>query len=41
MHIAEVVYPGTWLDLSDRDLAFELEGMLDISKIVLLRQRLP
>lgn len=28
MHIAEVIYPGTWLDLPDRDLAFELEGML-------------
>jgi hypothetical protein len=28
MHIAEVIYPGTWLDISDRELAFELEGML-------------
>jgi len=28
MHIAEVIYPGTWLDIPDRDLAFELEGML-------------
>lgn len=28
MHIAEVIYPGTWLDLPDQDLAFELEGML-------------
>jgi hypothetical protein len=28
MHIAEVIYPGTRLDLSDRDLAFELEGIL-------------
>jgi hypothetical protein len=28
MHIAEVIYPGTWLDLPDRDLAFELQGML-------------
>jgi len=28
MHIAEVIYPGTWLDLPDRDLAFELDGML-------------
>ncbi len=28
MYIAEIVYPGTWLDLADRNLAFELEGML-------------
>jgi hypothetical protein len=28
MHIAEVIYPGTWLDVPDRELAFELEGML-------------
>jgi hypothetical protein len=28
MHIAEVIYPGRWLDLPDRDLAFELETML-------------
>jgi hypothetical protein len=28
MHIAEIIYPGTWLDLPDRELAFELEGML-------------
>ncbi len=28
MHIAEIIYPGTWLDFPDRDLAFELEGML-------------
>lgn len=28
MHIAEIIYPGTWLELPDRDLAFELEGML-------------
>ena len=28
MHIAEVIYPGTWLDLPDPDLAFELGGML-------------
>jgi hypothetical protein len=28
MRIAEVIYPGTWLDLPDRDLAFELEMML-------------
>lgn len=28
MYIAEIVYPGTWLDLSDRDVSFELEGML-------------
>ena len=28
MHMAEVIYPGRWLDLPGRDLAFELEGML-------------
>lgn len=28
MYIAEIHYPGTWLDIDDRDLAFELEGML-------------
>jgi hypothetical protein len=28
MHVAEIIYPGTRLDLPDRDLAFELEGML-------------
>ena len=28
MHIAEVIYPGTCLDLPDPDLAFELRGML-------------
>ena len=28
MHIAEVIYPGTWLDIPDRDLAFELDIML-------------
>ena len=28
MHIAEIIYPGTWLDLPDHDLAFELQGML-------------
>src|SRR5712691_2245234 len=28
MYIAEIIRPGTWLDLADRDVAFELEGML-------------
>jgi hypothetical protein len=28
MHIAEIIYPGTWLDLSDGDVSFELEMML-------------
>lgn len=28
MYIAEIVYPGTWLDIPDRDLSAELEGML-------------
>lgn len=28
MHVAEITYPGTRLDLPDHDLAFELEGML-------------
>lgn len=28
MHLVEIFYPGTWLDLTDRDLAFELQGML-------------
>lgn len=28
MYIAEIRYPGTWLDLEDRDVAFEIEGML-------------
>ncbi|MBI5503987.1 MAG: hypothetical protein HY899_04250 [Deltaproteobacteria bacterium] len=28
MRIAEVVFPGTCLDLTDRDLASEIEGIL-------------
>lgn len=28
VHIAEIIYPGTWLDLSDEPLAFELQVML-------------
>ena len=28
MYIAEIVRPGTWLDLPDRELSFEVEGML-------------
>jgi len=28
MYIAEIVYPGTWLDIEDREVAFEVEGML-------------
>ncbi len=28
MFIAEIIYPGTWLDIPDRDLSSELEGML-------------
>jgi hypothetical protein len=28
MFIAEIIYPGTWLDMPDRDLSSELEGML-------------
>lgn len=28
MLVALVTYPGTWLDLPDKELAFELEGML-------------
>jgi len=28
MYIAEIIRPGTWLDLSDRELSFEIEGML-------------
>lgn len=28
MYIAEIIYPGTWLQLEDRELSFELEGML-------------
>lgn len=28
MHIAEIIYPGTWLDLPDHDVAFELVEML-------------
>lgn len=28
MYIAEIQYPGTWLDIEDRDVAFEIEGML-------------
>lgn len=28
MYVAEIVYPGTWLDIEDKDLAFEIEGML-------------
>lgn len=28
MYIVEIFYPGTWLDLEDRDIAFEIEGML-------------
>lgn len=28
MYIAEIIYPGTWLDIDDRDIAFELQGML-------------
>ena len=28
MHIAEIIRPGTWLDLADRDVSIELERML-------------
>jgi hypothetical protein len=28
VHIAEIIYPGTWLDLPDHELSFELESML-------------
>ncbi|WP_199671572.1 hypothetical protein [Salinisphaera sp. Q1T1-3] len=28
MYVAEINRPGTWLELGDRDLAFEIEGML-------------
>ncbi len=28
MHIAEIFHPGTWLDFDDKDLSFELEGLL-------------
>ena len=35
MHVAEIIYPGTWLDLPDRDLAFELEGEIAISQATL------
>jgi hypothetical protein len=28
MYIAEIVRPGTWLDLPDQELSFEIEGML-------------
>ena len=28
MYIVEIYYPGTWLELEDRDIAFEIEGML-------------
>ena len=28
MYIAEIIYPGTWLDMDDRDIAFELEVMV-------------
>ena len=28
MYIAEIICPGTWLDMDDQDIAFEVEGML-------------
>ncbi len=28
MYIAEIIRPGTWLDLANRDVSFEVEGML-------------
>jgi hypothetical protein len=30
MHIPPIYYPGDWLDIDDRDVAFELQGMLDL-----------